>query len=261
MSASDQRYSLDVESNITLSVDEKTLHPAPIPATPTLSSILARIGPLPREGLFLGVAEDALPVLLNLYDPMPGPLLICGETGAGKTQFLRSIAQSVLQTHQPDELQYAVITKHTDEWDSVEKPAHQLGVYQVDDPGTPAFIGLIASKAHENQTTDQCILLLIDDLEEMAKLDLDTLQHLRWLLARGPSRRVWPIVTMNADRYGQVLSWIPSFRTRIFGRIKTEHIAEAVGGDKDSAFDQLEAPNQFSLRENGGWIRFELAQP
>jgi hypothetical protein len=57
----------------------------------------------------------------------------------------------------------------------------------------------------------------VDDLEALAKLDFDALQSFRWLLARGPSRHVWPIVTVDAERYGQVLAWIPLFRTRIFG--------------------------------------------
>jgi hypothetical protein len=63
---------------------------------------------------------------------------------------------------------------------------------------------------------------------------------------------------MNAERYGQVLSWIPMFRTRIFGRIAKEHVAEALGSDPASALNQLEAGIQFSLRENGKWLKFWL---
>ena len=93
-------------------------------------------------------------------------------------------------------------------------------------------------------------------IREYQDVDFDALQDFRWLLARGPSRRVWPIITMDAERYGQVLSWIPLFRTRIFGRIMNERVESALGGDKVSALSELEAPNQFSLRENGSWVRF-----
>jgi hypothetical protein len=89
-------------------------------------------------------------------------------------------------------------------------------------------------------------------------LDTDALNNFRWLLLRGPSRRVWPFVTMNAERYGQILAWIPMFRTRLFGRVAKSHIAAAVGGDSASALDQLEAGIQFALREKGGWLRFWL---
>jgi hypothetical protein len=63
---------------------------------------------------------------------------------------------------------------------------------------------------------------------------------------------------MNAERYGEVLPWIPLFRTRIFGRIEKQQIAEAVGADTSSVLETLEAGLQFSLRENGNWIRFWL---
>jgi hypothetical protein len=111
--------------------------------------------------------------------------------------------------------------------------------------------------------------LFVDDLESVASLDLETLQNFRWLLLRGPARRVWPIVTLNAPRYGQALAWLQNFRTRIFGRVANGRIAEALSGDKGAGLDQLEARIQFSLREGnqrstsqGGsaqnWLRFWL---
>jgi hypothetical protein len=102
------------------------------------------------------------------------------------------------------------------------------------------------------------VLLLVDDLEEVARLESDVLQSFRWLLLRGPSRRVWPIITLRAERYEQVISWLQSFRTRIFGRITDEGAARALGADKMSALNQLEARIQFSLPENGKWLRFWL---
>ena len=258
MSASRRQFSLALESYPELKTDMPTLRPAPMPAPPTLISILAEIGPLPREALFLGVASDGLPVLLNLHDPVPGPLLIVGEAGAGKTGFLQSVAHSLHQTHTPDDLQYGVVTNHPDEWDGVENTNHRVGVFSINHTGAQDFMLSLASWAHANKSSKQSVLLLIDDLETVAKLDFDALQNLRWLLARGPSRRVWPIITMNAERYGQVLSWIPGFRTRIFGRIRNERVADALGGDKVSALDTLEAPIQFSLRESEKWVRFWL---
>jgi len=75
---------------------------------------------------------------------------------------------------------------------------------------------------------------------------------------RGPARRVWPIVTLNAPRYGQVISWLQNFRARIFGRIEDELIAAKLGADTTSALGQLVAGIQFSLRENEIWLRFWL---
>jgi hypothetical protein len=258
MSANNRQFSLVLESSLKLKADESTLQPKLIPAPPTLGSVLAEIGPLPREALFLGVASDGLPVLLNLHDPIPGPLFIVGEAGAGKTGLLQSIVNSLIQTHKANDLQYGLITDYVDEWTHIDNTPHRIGMFSASQKSAQDFMLSLSTWAHANKRSDQSILLLVDDLEAIAKLDFDSLQNFRWLLARGPSRRVWPIITMNADRYGQVLSWIPVFRTRIFGRIRNERVASALGGDKMSALDSLEVKIQFSLRENGNWIRFWL---
>jgi len=256
MPANNRQFSIALESYLELKDEVSTLPPQPMPASPTMSNFLAEVGPLPREALILGVASDGLPVLLNLHDPVPGPMLITGNTASGKTALLQSIARTLTQTHQPSDLQYGVVTSCPDEWAEIEKTSHCAGIFSVHDTSTQDLILSMASWAHENKNSRQSVLLMIDDLEAIAKLDFDALQSLRWLLARGPSRRVWPIVTMDAERYGQVLAWIPLFRTRIFGRITNERVGSALGGNKAFALEQLNAPNQFSLRENDSWIRF-----
>jgi hypothetical protein len=258
MSTSNRQFSLALEALAELKMETSTRPTQPVPAAPILSEVLTELGPLPREALFLGIAADGLPVLLNLHDPLPGPILVTGASGSGKTVFLQTVARAVTQTHKPEDVQFGVITPHPEEWESMEITSHQAGLFSAHKTETQDFLLSLASWAHSNKNTRQTVLLLIDDLEAIASLDFDALQNLRWLLLRGPSRRVWPIITMNAERYGQVLSWIPNFRTRIFGRIENEHVAAALGGDKPSALDQLQAGIQFSLRENESWLRFWL---
>ncbi len=260
MSMNNRRFSLALESLAELKAEESAPPPPiqPLPVVPTLSEVLAGIGPLPREALLMGVASDGLPVLLNLRDPLPGPILVVGDAGVGKTIFLQTMAQSVLQSHDSNNVQYGVITNHPEEWESVVATAHRAGIFSPDQTGAQDLILSLASWAHANRNARQSVLLLIDDLEAVANLDADTLQNFRWLLLRGPARRVWPVITLNAERYEQVVPWLQTFRTRIFGRIADESMAGALGADKTSALDQLEARIQFTLRENGNWLRFWL---
>ncbi len=252
------RFSLTLEASNELTSDAVAPLVKPIPASPTLNQVLLEAGALPREALFLGVALDGLPVLLNLHDPIPGPLLVVGDAGAGKTAFLRMLASGIQQIHHPETVKFGVITDRPDEWEGVDASPNRIGVFPVTHNHAKEFIHSLAGWAHADQKVGQTMLLLIDDLESVARLEPEVIQNLRWLLLRGPARRVWPIITMNAERYGQVLSWIPMFRTRIFGRIVKEQVAEALGGDSSSALDQLEAGLQFSLRENGKWLKFWL---
>jgi FtsK/SpoIIIE family len=230
----------------------------PVPAPPALSDVLAEIGPLPLEALFLGIASDNLPVLLNLYDPHPGPMLVVGDAGSGKTVFLQTIAQAIAKTHNANDVQFGVITNRPEEWVNIEETPHRVGIFPVGTKSTQEFVQSLASWAHSNKNTQHCVLLLVDDLESVASLDPETVQNFRWLLLRGPARRVWPIVTLNASRYGQVIAWLQNFRTRVFGRVVNARVAEALGGDNASVLSQLEARIQFSLREKENWLRFWL---
>ena len=254
-----RQFSLALQALLELKAETTaaSLRSQPVLAAPTLSGVLSEMGPLPHDALFLGIAFDGLPVLLNLRDSLPGPVLITGDAASGKTEFLQMIAHSAQQTHGDQDVQIAIITNHPEEWENVPATAQVVGVFSVQDQAAQHLLLSLASWAHANKSR-QSVLLLVDDLEAIARLEMQALQSFRWLLLRGPAHRAWPIVTMNAERYGQVLAWIPMFRTRIFGRIEKRQIAEALGADQAAALDQLEAGIQFSLRENGNWIRLWL---
>lgn len=253
-----RQFSMALQALTELKTETSASSSKPVPAAPALKDVLSEIGPLPREALFLGIASDNLPVLLNLYDPHPGPMLVAGDTGSGKTRFLQTVAQSVIQAHSSNDVQFGVITSDPEGWEGTDGTPHRVGIFPTGSKGTQEFVQSLASWAHSNKNTHQCILLLVDDLESVASLDSETVQSFRWLLLRGPARRVWPIVTLNAPRYGQVLSWLHSFRTRIFGRVASGHVADALSGDNASGLSQLEAQIQFSMREKENWLRFWL---
>ncbi len=255
-----RQFSLALQALTELKTETSTPPPAgqPVPAAPSLSTVLAELGPLPRQALFLGVASDGLPVLLNLYDSHPGAMLIAGDAGSGKTAFLQTVAHSVTQTHRSNDVEFGVITNYPDEWESLEATPHCAGVFPIGHNSTREFVHSLATWAHSNKNTHQCILLLIDDLESMSDFELEALQDFRWLLLRGPARRVWPIITLNAARREEVTSWLQIFRTRIFGHIEDELVAAKLGADTTSALDQLVVGIQFSLRENENWLRFWL---
>lgn len=225
---------------------------------PDLEEVLGAIGPLPREALFLGQATDGLPVLLNLHDPNPGPVLIAADAGAGKTAFLKLIAAAARRTHDARDLQLGVITAHPEEWQDIEAASHQVGIFQVQDDGARQFVLSLARWAHENKQQRQAVLMLIDDLESIAGLDFETVQSFRWLLLRGPARRVWPIIGLQASRYGQVIAWLQNFRSRIFGRIADEEVAAALGAGPEAGLAELQPGLQFALPESGKWLRFRL---
>src|SRR6185503_3936781 len=147
----------------------------------------------------LGIALDGLPVLLNLNDSIPGPILIVGDAGSGKTSYLQMIAQTVQQTQRAENVQFAVITRRPDEWEDIPSTDHGVGIFLAKHKATQELLLSLSSWAHVNKSK-QSVLLLIDDLEAITKMDDEALQNFRWLLLRGPAHRAWPILTMNPER-------------------------------------------------------------
>ncbi len=229
-------------------------------AMPTLPAVLKDMGPLPHAALFLGVADDMLPVLLNLADPVPGPILITGDSGSGKTRLLQLIAQAAAMLHDPDDLRFAVIAERPQEWDDLSASPNCEGILSFLEPLTANYLGSLVNWAHTNKHAREYVLLLIDGLEG---LDSDSSLHqsLRWLLLRGPSRRIWPIVTLKATRASAVDQWLPSFRTRLCGHIASDRDLTPITGSSGASFDGLEAGAQFAMREGRLWLPFRLPRP
>ena len=230
------------------------------PAAPSLLDSLSELGPLPREALLLGLASDGLPVLLNLHDPHPGPLLITADPGAGKTALLQLIAQAASEMHTPGEVQFGVVTNYPDEWTHLAGSEHCVGIFPTYHDSAMDFLHSLSGWAHANKGGQQSVLLLVDDLESMNDLDFDARQSLRWLLLRGPARRVWPIISQNAERASQVDAWLDAFRTRIFGQIQDDHTAGSLSGLPNTCLSHLQAGLQFTLREDDDWLKFWIPE-
>lgn len=250
------RYAMMMEALTELKPEiEATRQTKRAPALPPLNEVLAEFGQMPPEALFLGVASDGLPVLLNLHDPVPGPILITGDSGSGKTALLQTIASAAGKTHHAEELQFGVLTSHPDEWSALENIPNNVGTFSLYNTAAEDFILSLASWAHGNKTSQQSVLLLLDDLEIASNIDFDARQNLRWLLLRGPARRVWPIITLNPSRMENVLPWLDAFHTRVFGTIQDSQHIQKLDADH-TEIGSLNAGSQFSLREGKNWIRF-----
>jgi hypothetical protein len=250
------RYALMMEAlNELKSEIDTTRQTETSPALPPLNEVLAECGPMPREALFLGVASDELPVLLNLHDPIPGPILITADPGSGKTALLQTIALAARAMHPPEDLQFGVLTNHPDEWSGLEAMPNNVGIFPLYNQSAEDFILSLASWAHGNKTSQQAVLLLLDDLEAASNLDFDARQNLRWLFLRGPARRVWPIITLNPNRIENILPWLDAFRTRIFGTIRNQKQIEQLGA-VSAELESLSSGSHFILREGESWLRF-----
>lgn len=248
-------YALTLEALAELAPEINAAGADVTPVLPSLTEALADLTSLPREALFLGIADDALPILLNLHDPVPGPLLVSADNGAGKTAFLQTVAKALIELHDPHDVQFGAVTAYPEEWKGFDQAAHCAGIFPVYHKSAADFILSLSEWAHENKSR-QSVVLFVDDLSRMEEADPEAKDALRWLLLRGPARHVWPVVSLNPAQSESVLPWLELFRTRIFGRIQNARLAEPLTRSARGGLESLVKGSQFAMREGSNWLRF-----
>lgn len=228
----------------------------PFPVQPSLRDVLDQLGPLPPDSLFIGVAEDELPVLLNLSDPVPGPILVTSDSGCGKTNLLRLLAQTTDMLQDPGDLQFGVITAFPDEWSSLESSPNSLGIWPVFHETASELLSMLVSWAGRYRRGRQVVLLLLDDLSRVVGTDAEASDDLAWLLLNGPGRGIWPVASLNSSAHADLSEWTHYFRTRIFGHIGQSQLAGALTGDLECDLESLFPGIQFTLQRQRDWLDF-----
>lgn len=227
----------------------------PSPGLPTLDEVLNEISPLPRGGLFVGMAQDGLPVLLNLLDPAPGPLLIVGDQGSGKTKLLQNVSQSIAHMSSTGHISYLAFTEQPAEWDRLPSQNCQ-GIHIMGSPEGTIQLDALIQAAYQNRSNQQIVAVLIDDLGALVAID-ELRQYLRWLFLSGPAHQVWPFVSVNAAKSASLASWLGEFHTRLFGSIKDPRTAANLAGDTQNVLiPRLVPGSQFAMRDGSAWLPF-----
>jgi hypothetical protein len=209
----------------------------------------------PDGSLLLGLAEDGLPLVLNLYDPSPGPILVAGEARSGKTSYLHSLAQAT-ERFDPGEIQFGALTPFPEEWQSVEGLSGCMGIWPSYHPSAGSFLRQLADWADTLMDSRQIVLLLIDGLEMLSQPNVQFRQDLLWLLSYGPERHVWPIVAAHPGRLDRLERWLEYFPTRILGTLRQRQVAQMLVGDPAIDLARLIPCRQFGLWMPGSWMKF-----
>ena len=208
--------------------------------------------------LLLGMAEDSLPLLLDLYNPAPGPLLVAGDGGSGKTVFLQSLAYAS-GLADPGDIQFGVLTPFPEEWAAFEALPHCLGIWPAYHPSATSFISHLAGWAQALRGTRQALLLLFDGFDLMTGSQVQSLNDFHWLLLHGPEGHIWPVISINPSRLAHLKTWLDYFHTRVLGQVKNSHIARVLVENPKAGLVDLLPGVQFGLSQSGSWQKFWLS--
>jgi hypothetical protein len=81
------------------------------------------------------------------------------------------VARTAELSHNPSDVQSGIITQYPDEWKNFQDNQSTIGIYSTQDNNTSELLQSLVTWAHNNKGEGQSILLLIDDLEALTKLD------------------------------------------------------------------------------------------
>lgn len=235
-------------------LSHRTVAPA---AARTLAQVMASLAPLPASALFTGLAEDGLPVLFNLRESAPGPVLIAADAGAGKTRLLQTVARGIEHIHQPADVRYAVVTDHPGEWRPFEHSRHCERVLAFHQAFTTGYLHCAALGQPSDIRSSTSLVLLIDGFESLVS-DGDLRDSAHALLRSPTPRGVFPFVSLNTSSGPFPDRWLDAFTARLFGYIRDQPTAVSLCGSSEICAGDLQPPSQFSVRERDSWLPFWL---
>jgi hypothetical protein len=231
----------------------------------SLVQILAQSGKLPPQSLVLGVCDDGLPFLLDLTNPAPGALLICSDSGAGKTGLLQSILDSAGRLNTPEQLELSVIAADIEAYLQLTKLEHCQEIFTSQEDVVGDLVeemAEITEQRRRQRNQGPAILLVIDDLAEcLEHLNQEAFNRLYWLIRHGPRSRVWTIATLPMERAREIEPrFLTAFRTRLFGKTADRKLVTLLSDDDDLQPGGLEK-GQFYIPYGGEWLRLWACAP
>lgn len=245
-----------------LSVEVDRQEDVPVPLL-DLMSLLEDLAPLTAV---MGLSEDGRPVLLNLAEEDMTHILIAGDSGAGKTALLRTMALSLAMRNRQSQLQLLACQPGVTKGAELLEPLSYLPHMLASVVKTPAETLQVFHFLQEEMTYRQkqhiqspTIVVLVDHIVKVIEESDGTLQKpITRLLRRGAESGIHLIFTTSRPKAEPLTGWLKAdLPVRIVGHFTDVEDAHAASGLPDSDAEYLLGEGDFLAVGNGDKLRFQ----
>jgi hypothetical protein len=239
---------------LTRTLNSYIVAPETTPKFLTLEDILVDFPYLPVQTAVLGQGDDGYPILFDLNDPRPGPLLICAEKSAGKTNLLKVIANSLSRNNSRYDVQLSILSPKPEEW------AGHGGIYPTWERSAGDQVVELAAVAEQRRWGRElgaAQVMLLDGLEQVKTWDDEPQIFFDWLLREGPAMNVWTIATVSPEASTALGRLMTGFHTRLLGRVNAPSTARRLAQSDEGPQRTNSGVGRFSVQISGNWLAFQ----
>lgn len=234
-----------------------------------LLELLPLIPELPLLTAVLGLSEDDRPVLLNFAEEDMSHILIAGDTGAGKTALLRTMAVSLALKNRQSRLQLLFIQPKNGEPITIDLAPldylpHMLTTLITDPEEATDTLQFLCHELHyrqEQSTTSPVIVVFIDHLVTLLESGVTGLiAALTELLQQGAGVGIHLVLGTRRPHHDLLDRALHAhLPVRLVGQVTSRREARAASGLEDSRAEYLLGQGDFLAIGTGDVLRFQAA--
>ncbi len=219
----------------------------------------------------LGVSEDSRPVLLEFANRRMPHVLLVGESGAGKTALLRTMAVSLAMTSRQSQVQLVVIDPRADRRariDPLLAPLdylpHMLAPLTVGPSETADLLNFLVGEMGyriKTQTSLPAIVVLIDRADWLlAHAEPGLRDAIMQLAQRGEGAGIYLVLSVRQADDSALASMLKAnLPVRLVGQVVDANVARMATGLAYSQAEQLLGEGDFLAVASGNATHFQAA--
>ncbi len=221
--------------------------------------------PLPVSTALLGLTDGGLPLLARLSSPDVAHILVAGTTGSGKSVLLRTIALSLVLTHNPKDLQLICLDPKGRTFRALDGVPHLLRPPVLDLPDVLEVLNSLLKamevRDRHGERSPQ-VVVMIDELADLILQGGDEVTTVVTRLVQRGRESGIHVVAATQRPSSAILSGLmrANFPLRLVGRVVSTSDARVAAGRGGTDAHLLSGRGDF-LAVGGGArpIRFQVA--